>query len=274
MPIIELNFKESIGWLERKLYNLSTKNIQFATTRALTWTANALRDDLKTSSLGDMILRTSYAPNSIRAKPAKTSDRQPIAHVGSHSPFMAQMALTSGGEKNPLKSNALLGVPSGQGSPRQNIQDKVPRSMWPGRLLAKYSAYRQMRGSNLARGIRLAANAGLRFTKSGKAKFTGKAPYDYFVGPLNRGLQKKGSNGRLAVYKIVERGSKVTFQGGRPHRVKSDKLELVYSLKKSVPIPYKWHFHKRVLDKLPDVWRRNIRKSIIAELADKGIRVN
>ena len=262
MEPIYLDFKSAIGGLDKQLHKLSAKNIKFACTRALTWTSGEIRDQLKRSLVGDLTLRTQYPAGTIRSRPAKNSDAMPTTSIGSTSYMMKELSLETGGEKRAKDPAKAMGVPI-LGGARPTASSIVTRDMWPGRLLARYKAHR-------AKGLNERHSAYQRGFKGAKAK----APYDYFVGPLNRGLQKQGSNGEQAVYKIVSRGTKVSFHGGRPHRVQSDKLKLMYVLKGKVPIPYKWHFADRVLSSLPNIWARNARKSLISELRDKGYRVN
>lgn len=115
--------------LEKRLQDIKSKAVPFATRKALNDTAFAARGIIKADLPGRFILKNKYILNSIRvdqAKSLKIANQESV--VGSTAPEMAVQE--EGGVKNP-KSGRNVGIPTGFSAGQMGgRRTKIPRKAY------------------------------------------------------------------------------------------------------------------------------------------------
>ncbi len=131
--IITTNIREVL----RQVENLSARQIPFATSLALTRTAQAIQADVRQDLSQRFVIRRDWISRGIRIRPASKTNLR--AEVGSVDPFMARQEL--GGVKT-AKGGGSVSIPlvQGQGGPggaRKTITTVTPPSRWPKAMLSR-----------------------------------------------------------------------------------------------------------------------------------------
>lgn len=125
--MIAIGMKLDIDKFEREVDDATRRQIPFALALTLTRTAQDARDYVRQHLEAHFYVRGSYVPRSFQATPAKKSDREPAAIIGSLYEPMALHA--EGGEKT--GSRGTVGVPVWA---RATKDDRTRPSRFPQRL--------------------------------------------------------------------------------------------------------------------------------------------
>ena len=126
-----------------KMDALTRKQLPFAMTLALTWTAQNASVALQGNLRDHFTIRSSWVARGIRIEAARKKGRDRASKVGSVDPFMARQAL--GGTKKPIGKTKMLGVPLGI---RRQKTDIMRPSRWPGKILQRKRVFVHRFGSH------------------------------------------------------------------------------------------------------------------------------
>lgn len=130
------NFRELEAWLGM----LATRQVPFATAKALTRTAQDARDAVRAELPKRFTIRSGWVAGGIRIVPASKNDwPRAVAWVGSRDPFMELQE--TGGVKTPAKGARNLAIPTPTTTARRTGSGRIPASRKPRALLDKPGVY-------------------------------------------------------------------------------------------------------------------------------------
>lgn len=138
--MIGLRFRTNFRELEEWLGQLATKQVPFATAKALTRTAQDARDAVRDELPKRFQIRSGWVAGGIRIVPASKSDwPRAVAWVGSRDPFMELQE--TGGVKRPAKGARNLAIPTSATTSKRTSGGRIPAARKPRALLEKRGVY-------------------------------------------------------------------------------------------------------------------------------------
>lgn len=133
---VRTNFAAAVDWLNM----LATRQVPFATAKALTMTARDVRDVVRADLPKHFKLRGGWVARGITIQPASKSDwPHCIARAGSRDQFMELQE--TGGTKRPTKGAKNVSIPTAVTTRRRNGGGRLPQSAKPRALLDRKDTF-------------------------------------------------------------------------------------------------------------------------------------
>ncbi|MEM7422077.1 MAG: hypothetical protein AAF334_00060 [Pseudomonadota bacterium] len=134
--MLSLDAEVDFAGLDRWITSKTAREIPFATTLSLTWTAKDAQADIQHRLPDRFTIRRTWVAKGIRVKPARKSKNisRITSEVGTADDFMSLQE--EGGTKRARSGR--LAIPYGARKTRTSV---TPRSKWPGRMLSKRGVF-------------------------------------------------------------------------------------------------------------------------------------